>query len=113
MASESIGGIGELLQGVFEREDGPRRVLEFLLDRAMRAEVEAHLGAARHERSDGRTGYRNGTKPRALGTRVGELTLSVPQVRGCEAGPYHPSMFARYQRSERALLVACAEMYFQ
>jgi len=42
---------------------------------------------------------------------VGELELSVPQVRGCE--PYHPSMFARWQRSERALLVACGEMYFQ
>jgi transposase-like protein len=113
MASESIDGIGELLQGVFGREDGPRRVLEFLLDRAMRAEVEAHVGAGRHERSGGRSGYRNGTKPRTLSTRVGELTLSVPQVRGCAAGPYHPSMFARYQRSERALLVACAEMYFQ
>ena len=39
--------------------------------------------------------------------------MSVPQVRGCEAGPYHPSMFARWERSERALLVACGEMYFQ
>ena len=37
--------------------------------------------------------------------------MRVPQVRGAE--PYHPSMFARWQRSERALLVACAEMYFQ
>jgi len=46
-----------------------------------------------------------------LNTRVGELELSVPQVRACE--PYHPSMFAKWQRSERALLVACAEMYFQ
>ncbi len=27
--------------------------------------------------------------------------------------PYHPSMFAKWQRSQRALLVACAEMYFQ
>jgi transposase-like protein len=42
---------------------------------------------------------------------VGELELQVPQVRACE--PYHPSMFAKWQRSERALLVACAEMYFQ
>jgi len=42
---------------------------------------------------------------------VGELELSVPQVRGCE--PYHPSLFARFERSERALLVACSEMYVQ
>jgi putative transposase len=109
----SIGGIGELLQEVFAREDGPRRVLEFLLNEAMREEVRAHLGAGPHERSGGRRGHRNGTKPRKLNTRVGELGLDVPQVRGCDGGPYHPSMFARWQRSERALLVACAEMYFQ
>ena len=46
-------------------------------------------------------------------TRVGGLELSVPQVRDCEGGPYHPSLFARWERSERALLVACGEMYFQ
>jgi putative transposase len=71
MAELSIGGIEDLLQGVFAREDGPRRVLEFLLGRAMRAEVEAHVGAAPHERSEGRRGRRNGTKPRTLLTRVG------------------------------------------
>jgi putative transposase len=32
-------------------------------------------------------------------------------VRGCE--PYHPTLFNRWQRSERALMVACVEMYFQ
>ena len=110
----SIDGISDLLQEVFAREDGPRRLLEFLLDAAMREGVQEHLGGAGpHERSAGRRGHRNGTKPRTLKTRVGELSVAVPQVRGCDAGPYHPSMFARWQRSERALLVACAEMYFQ
>jgi transposase-like protein len=42
---------------------------------------------------------------------LGELELDVPQVRGCE--PYSPSLFNKWQRSERALLVACGEMYFQ
>jgi putative transposase len=37
----------------------------------------------------------------------------VPQVRDCDRGPYHPSLFAKWERSERALLVACGEMYFQ
>ncbi len=77
----------------------------------MAAEVQRHLGAAPHERADGPGGHRNGYKPRTVATRVGELALAVPQVRGCD--PYHPSMFARWQRSERALLVACSEMYFQ
>jgi transposase-like protein len=100
-----------LLHGVFADKDGLRRVLEAVIDLGMREEVAAHVGAAPHARADGRRGHRNGAKPRALATRVGELSLSVPQVRGCE--PYHPSMFARWQRSERALLVACGEMYFQ
>ena len=100
------------LQGLFTDRDGPRRLLELLAKAAMEAEVTAHLGAGPHERVDGRRGHRNGHKPRSLQTRVGTLALDVPQVRGgCE--PYRPGIFNRWQRSERALLVACAEMYFQ
>ncbi len=83
---------------------------EVFLRALMEDEVQQHVGAARHERTSSRQGSRNGYKPRKLKTRVGDLELSVPQVRGME--PYHPSVFARYQRSERALLAACAEMYF-
>jgi transposase-like protein len=101
----------QLLQEVFTDRDGAKRLLEHLLGRAMAAEVSAHVAADPHERTDERRGQRNGYKPRTLKTRVGELELQVPQVRACE--PYHPSMFAKWQRSERALLVACAEMYFQ
>lgn len=99
------------LNGLFQKKDGLKRVLQALLEVAMEQEVQGHLGAGYHERSTDRRGHRNGYKPRHLKTRIGELDLQVPQVRGCE--PYQPSMFAKYQRSERALLVACAEMYFQ
>ena len=90
---------------------GAKRLLEHLLSQVMAAEVSAHVAAEPHQRTDQRRGQRNGYKPRTLATRVGQLELQVPQVRACE--PYHPSMFAKWQRSERALLVACAEMYFQ
>ena len=103
--------IEELAQELFQQQDGLKGLLELLLNAAMRGEVSEQLGAERHERNPQRQGWRNGAKPRKLKTRVGELALSVPQVRNCE--PYHPSMFARWQHSERALLVACAEMYFQ
>ena len=99
------------LQELFQEKNGAKKLLEEILQAAMGAELEAHIGAAPHERTRARKGYRNGAKPRSIKTRVGELALSVPQSRGCE--PYHPSMFAKWQRSERALLVACAEMYFQ
>jgi putative transposase len=111
MAGIDIGEIGGLLHEVFSSGEGLKRVLQALIDAGMNQEVEAHVGAGFHERSEGRRGHRNGTKPRSFKTRAGELELQVPQVRGCE--PYHPSMFARWERSERALMVACSEMYFQ
>jgi len=111
MAQVDNDRISALLQEVFSQQDGLRNFLEALVNHAMQTEVTEHLGAEHHQRSPRRRGQRNGSKPRTLGTRVGRLNLTVPQTRNCE--PYHPSMFARWQRSERALLVACAEMYFQ
>jgi len=111
MAKSNDDIIGQLLQEVFSNKDGMKRFLEEVVNQAMQTEVAQQLEAAEYQRTGNRRGYRNGTKPRKLSTRIGTLDLSVPQTRGCE--PYHPSMFARWQRSERALLVACAEMYFQ
>src|ERR1700677_1771042 len=111
MAVNDIGEIGLLVQEAFGSVGGLRRLLEAVVNSGMREEAAAHLGAEMHERSADRRGYRNGTKPRSFKTRAGELELEIPQVRDCE--PYHPSMFARWERSERALLVACSEMYFQ
>lgn len=113
MAKTSIDVHGELVQRLFAEPGRLKEVIEVICQAAMAQEVAEHLGAAPHERTGGRTGWRNGTKPRTLRTRVGELELAVPQVRGCERGPYHPSLFAKWERSERALLVACGEMYFQ
>lgn len=111
MAIESMDQIGVSLQELFKKKEGLKELLSMLVNAAMKSEVSAHVGAELHERSSDRRGRRNGFKSRTLNTRVGELELSVPQVRGCEA--YHPSMFNKWQRSERALLAACAEMYFQ
>lgn len=111
MANKDVDVLGRLLQEVFSDRDGAKRLLEYLLNQAMRSEVVCHVGVEPHERSGDRQGYRNGYKPRTMNTRVGSLDLQVPQVRACE--PYHPSMFTKWQRSERALLVACAEMYYQ
>jgi putative transposase len=111
MAVNDIGEMGLLVQEAFSSDGGLRRLLEAVVNSGMREEAAAHLGAEKHERSADRRGYRNGTKPRSFKTRAGELELEIPQVRDCE--PYHPSMFSRWERSERALLVACSEMYFQ
>lgn len=100
------------LDAIQEQMDGDllKGMLEVMARRLMEEELELHLGAERHERTSGRKGHRNGYKPRSLKTRVGELSMRVPQARGTE--PYNPSLYAKWERSERALLAACAEMYF-
>jgi putative transposase len=110
MATSHQSLVSQFKNQLSDNGDLLHTLAEVFLRGLMEEEVQLHVGAARHERTSSRQGSRNGYKPRRLKTRVGELELSVPQVRGME--PYHPSVFARYQRSERALLTACAEMYF-
>ena len=54
--------------------------------------------------------YRSGYYSRSLITRVGTLELRVPQDR---MGRFSTELFARYQRSEKALVGTLAEMYVQ
>ena len=110
MAVESkYSSFVEALQGQAE-QDILRAMVRVVIKELMEEGVSQHLGAEPHERTGSRRGHRNGYKPRTLNTRLGKLEFEVPQVRGTD--PYHPMFFERWQRSERALLVACAEMYF-
>lgn len=85
-------------------------VMARLYNLAMRFERELHLGAARYERSECRTGYANGYKPKTVKTAAGNLRLEIPQVRGSER-PFYPRSLERGARSDRALRMAVAEMY--
>jgi transposase-like protein len=80
------------------------------LQQILQAEMTAHIGAAPHERTESRKGQRNGYKPRTLKTRVGTLNLLVPQDR---EGTFSTQLFARYQRNEKALVLALMEMYVE
>src|SRR5204863_446984 len=66
--------------------------------------------AGKHERTDDRQGYRSGYYRRRLITRVGTLVLRVPQDR---SGRFSTEVFEQYQRSEKALVAALAQMYVQ
>src|SRR3954470_9681657 len=104
----ALDEIGELLA---ERGfDGLADALRVLLNEVMKLERAAVLKAAPYERAEGRTGYANGYKPKTVQTRVGALTLAVPQARGVE---FYPSALEKGVRSERALKLALAEMYVQ
>ncbi len=87
-----------------------RQIVERTLQEILEAELTAHLGAARYERGAGRTGQRNGYRPRTLHTRVGTLTLLVPQDR---ESTFSTQLFARYRRNEKALVLALMEMYLE
>ncbi len=97
-------------QTLIDDPDFLRGLVERTVQAILDAEMSAHLGAERYERGEGRTGYRNGTKARTLVTRVGTLHLAVPQDRD---GTFSTDLFARYQRSEQALVSTLLEMYLQ
>lgn len=87
-----------------------REIVERTIQAILDAEMTAHVGAERYERTGERRGYRNGYKSRTLTTRVGTLELLVPQDRD---GTFSTELFQRYQRAEQALVVGLMEMYIQ
>ena len=90
--------------------DGMGQAMAALLNEAMKIERTKFLQAEPYERSEGRQDYANGYKPKQVKTRVGALSLAIPQVRSSE---FYPSVLERGMRSERALRVSLAEMYLQ
>lgn len=89
-------------------EDLLRSMMERMVQDVIKAEFEQHIGASPYARTDTRRGWRNGHKPRTLKTRLGKLELRIPQDRH---GRFQPSLFERYERSEKALIAALIEMY--
>jgi putative transposase len=87
-----------------------RTVVQEVVQQILEAEMDETLGAGKSERTTNRRGYRSGHYERTLITRVGKLELQVPQDR---QGHFRTEVFERYQRSEKALVGALAEMYVQ
>jgi putative transposase len=100
----------EHLLALLQGDDALRSLLQSTVQEVLEAEMDEALGAGKGERTAGRRGFRSGYYGRKLTTRVGTLELRVPQDRG---GLFRTEVFARYQRSEKALLLALAEMYVQ
>lgn len=85
-------------------------VVQEAVQAMLEVEMAECLQAGKHERSDQRLGYRSGYYRRRLLTRVGTIVLRVPQDR---AGQFSTQVFEQYQRSEKALVAALAQMYVQ
>ena len=78
------------------------------IQQLMELDRDEHIGVGSYERGEERRSQRNGYKSRQLYTRVGTLILRVPQTRD---GEFYPAILERYQRSEKALVLALAEAY--
>jgi transposase-like protein len=95
---------------VSEDRDLMKALLKETLQEVLDGEMTEFLGAASGERSDSRSGYRAGYYSRNWITRIGKLELRIPRDRN---GEFSTALFERYQRSEKALVGALAEMYVQ
>lgn len=115
--SESPQNSDTLLSSIFELInsyglEAMQESFEIILNNVMLLEREHFLHARSYERNPERKGYANGFKPKKLNTRLGTLSLNIPQVRDAEDS-FYPNCLERGIRSERALTLALAEMYVQ
>jgi putative transposase len=103
--------VADVVAGTLAGEAGDllREAVELVVRELMEAEISAQIGAARGEVSAERTSYRNGYRPRAWETRVGEIELAIPRARSGSA--YFPSFLEPRRRSEQAIVAVVMEAY--
>ena len=97
-------------EGLLNDPNFLREGLQRFLQQFLEEEITQFLHADPYERTEDRQGYRNGYKPRQLTTRVGRIELALPQDR---AGRFQSELFERYQRAEKALVLALQQSYLQ
>ena len=102
--------IAELKALMSQDQDFLKAVVHQVVQEVLEGEMDETVGARKGQRTEERLGYRSGYYSRTLITRVGKIELRVPQDR---AGQFRTEVFERYQRSEKALVSALAEMYIQ
>ena len=90
------------------------RIRETIED-CLAEELEAALGAGRHERADGRRGYRHGHKPpRTVVTSFGVTEVTQPRARLKSSTGYEEfegQVLGRYQRRTKAVDAAILGCY--
>lgn len=87
--------------GAIDMQELLRRLAEQVVNAVMDAEADQLCGGGGNSR--------NGYRERSLATCVGTLTLRIPKLR---SGSFFPEdVLERYQRVDRALVAAVAEMY--
>jgi putative transposase len=90
-------------------EDFVREAVALVARELMEAEISGEVGAELGEVApEQRVTHRNGYRPRAWETRVGEIELLIPRKR---QGSYFPSFLEPRRRSEQAIVAVVLEAY--
>ncbi len=92
-----------------------RRHIREAIEVSLTEELAAALGSHRHERTDDRRGYRNGTTDRTVTTPDGTRTITVPRGRVIAADgtteEFHSRLVPRYARRTREVDAAILGCY--
>ena len=91
--------------------DRIRAAVKAVLEKVIEEELTEHIGARHREKTDSRTGERNGSYNRSLITPVGKIEqLRVPRDRD---GTFTTEVFEEYHRSTGEVEDAVLEMWLQ
>ena len=78
----------QVIQMLSTKEDNKfSKVIEKVVNEAMKLERAKTLQAEPYERTEDRVGYANGFKNKTLALATGKVLLKIPQVRGLEFYP--------------------------
>ena len=102
--------VSDLLEALRAGEgvDLVRESVRMVLQELIETEAAQVIGAARYERAPGRTTERNGSRPKLLTTKGGDVTVAIPKLR---QGSFFPSILEPRRRIDQALYAVVMEAY--
>src|SRR5690606_13265990 len=107
LEESAVEGLLDALR-VGEGTDLVRSLAEWALQQLIDTEATERIGAGRYERVEGRVTHRNGTRPRTLTTKAGDLELAIPKLR---RGSFFPEILEPRRRIDQALYAVVMEAY--
>ena len=85
LSPEDITGKNGLLKQLTKR----------MVEKAMNAEMDAHLGYEKHERTKNSINSRNGKSNKTVSTEVGDISIDIPRDRNSE---FSPQIIPKHQK---------------
>jgi transposase-like protein len=102
--------LSELLEA-FRAGDGldvVREAVRMVFQELIETEFADVIGAGRYERTEERVTHRNGSRPRLLSTKAGDVELRIPKLR---EGSFFPSLLEPRRRIDQALWAVVMEAF--